>query len=160
MSAIHWLPLRVAITLSTFVAVSAFPGSFRTIAMAQTSEPAQVGRVVYVTNLPATAAWKAKRPGDEYFIFRFDTATGALSQCGDARSEKECVTYPAILPAGQVVGRFTFSANSPVTAAWKSTRHDDEHFIFRLDTATGALSQCGDATSDCVGYHGTVPYAK
>ena len=46
----------------------------------------------------------------------------------------------------KAIGRWVPIGMKPVTAEWKGVNAADEHLIFLLDSATGAITVCGDTS--------------
>ena len=52
------------------------------------------------------------------------------------------------------IGRWAPIGMTAATSAWKNVNPNDEHLIFLLDTATGEITVCGDASGVRAGIGG------
>jgi hypothetical protein len=52
------------------------------------------------------------------------------------------------------IGRWAPIGMTPATSAWKNVNPNDEHLIFLLDTASGEITVCGDASGVRAGIGG------
>lgn len=59
--------------------------------------------------------------------------------------------------AGAQVGRFVRLGITPSSPAWRSAHSADTNIIWSMDSATGAILGCGDATGNCTSIAGSVP---
>jgi hypothetical protein len=58
---------------------------------------------------------------------------------------------------GAQVGRFVRLGITPSSPAWRASNSADTSIIWSMDSATGAILGCGDATGNCTVVAGSAP---
>ena len=113
------------------------------------AQTASVGRFAPLGVTSVAAGWSADHPSDEHFIYALDSATGRIYICGDVTGACRSIAESDRQAAGVVPERFVGLGVTNVTKAWKSLHANDDHLIYSMDSATGAIQICGDLSDTC-----------